>query len=137
MFDRSRLPPLDQALLARTAEMLALPSRACCVHACRREHLCLFFYKADQHPCCLDNLDAEQRRLFDDFAELVRDVRDYSHPASKVLFASRWRGEREMEDAAVAVARSLLAGPRLRSFRAFEALRAKEPPPWLDGFPPD
>ncbi|MGQ3213939.1 MAG: hypothetical protein ACT6U0_17890 [Shinella sp.] len=66
----------------------------------------------------------------------MRDVRDYSTPASKLLFASCWRGEREM-DAAVAVARTLLAGRRLRSFRAFEALRAKEPPPWLDGFPPD
>ena len=27
MFDRSRLPPLDAALLARTAEMLAMPER--------------------------------------------------------------------------------------------------------------
>ncbi|AOF90178.1 hypothetical protein [Sinorhizobium sp. RAC02] len=137
MFDRSRLPPLNEALLCHTADMLALPLHACSVRECRRARRCSFFYRDDRQPCCVDNLETEQRRLFDAFAELVRDVRDYSTPASKLLFASRWRGEREMQDAAVAVARSLLAGRRLRSFRAFEALRAKEPPPWLDGFPPD
>ncbi|MXN46217.1 hypothetical protein GR138_13545 [Shinella kummerowiae] len=136
MFDRSRLPPLDQPLLSRTAEMLALPSRACFIRACRRARRCSFLYESDRQPCCLDNLDEEQRRLFDAFAELVRDIRDYSMPASKLLFASPWRGEREMQDAAVAVARSLLPKSRLRSFRAFVALRAKAPPPSLDGFPP-
>lgn len=136
MFDRSRLPPLDPPLLARTAEMLDVPSHACFIRECRRRHRCSWVLRDGGQPFCLDNLDPEERRLFDDFAELVRDVRDYSYPASKLLFASPWRGERDLQDAAVAVARALLSGRRLRAFRAFEALRAQEPPPSLDGFPP-
>lgn len=137
MFDRSRLPPLDPRLLARAAEMFALPANVCFIRGCRRARSCAHVFVDNRQPVCLSNLDAEERRLFDTFAELMRDVRDYSTPASKLLFASPWRGEREMQDAAVAAARSLLPRQRMRSFRAFEALRAKAPPPSLDGFPPD
>ena len=53
-------PALDRHLLARTAEMLALPERICRRRECRRRHRCIWFFRATQQPCCLANLDAGQ-----------------------------------------------------------------------------
>jgi hypothetical protein len=128
MFDRSTLPPLDRALLARTAEMLALPERVCRRRDCRRRGRCGWFFKDTRQPCCLANLDAAQRRLFDEFAEQVRDVRDYGNLHSKLAYASPFVETRALQDAAVEVARTLLSGAALREFRAFAALRDTHPP---------
>ena len=136
MFDRSRLPPLDAALLARTAEMLALPERVCRHRSCRRQKRCAWFFRKTQQPCCFANLDAGQRALFDQLAEQVRDVRDYGRRDSKLSFASFWHDERALQDAAVEVTRPLLRGERLREFRRFAGIREKRPPADRDGFSP-
>ena len=136
MVDRSRLPPLDAALLACTADMLALPQHVCRRRDCRRKGRCAWVFRATQQPCCLANLDAGQRRLFDQLAEQVRDARDFGSWESKVVFDSPWRGEREIEDAAVEAARSLLSGAALRRFRRFAAGRERRPLPVHEGFMP-
>lgn len=136
MFDRSRLPPLDAALLARTAEMLALPERTCRRRSCRRQKRCAWLFRSTQQPCCLANLDAGQRALFDQLAEQVRDVRDYGRRNSKLSFASPRRSERALQDAAVEIARALLRGERLREFRRFAGIRETLPPAQQDGFSP-
>ena len=136
MFDRSGLPPLDAALLARTAEMLALPERVCRRRSCRRRRCCARVFRGTQQPCCLANLVAGQRALFDQLAEQVRDLRDYGRPDSGLSFASPWRDERALQDAAVEIARQLLRGGRLRAFRRFAGRREKQPPAERDGFSP-
>ncbi|MFT4162936.1 hypothetical protein [Shinella sp.] len=136
MFDRSRLPPLDATLLARTAEMLALPERVCRRRSCRRKKCCAWVFRRTQQPCCLANLDAGQRALFDQLAEQVRDVRDYGRRDSKLSFASPWRDERALQDAAVEITRPLLRGERLREFRSFAGIRETLPPAQHDGFSP-
>lgn len=136
MFDRSRLPPLDAALLARTAEMLALPERVCRRRSCRRQKCCAWVFRGTKQPCCLANLDAGQRALFHQLAEQVRDVRDYGRRDSGLSFASAWRDERALQDAAVEIARQLLRGERLREFRRFAGIRDRQPPAERDGFSP-
>ena len=136
MFDRSKRTQLDAALLARTAEMLALPELACRRRDCRRRRRCTWIFRDTRQPCCLANLDAAQRALFDQLAETVRDVRDYGGRDSKLVFASAWREERALQDAAVEVARPLLPRSQLRPFRAFAANRDEQPPPAYDGFMP-
>lgn len=131
-----QLPPPDRHLLARAAEMLALPERICRNRACRRHGRCHWYFETRQEPCCLANLDAEQRRLFDDFVAVARDVRDLGNSRGKVSFASPYRETRALQDAAVEVARPLLRGTALAEFRAFAAARAKKPPASREGDEP-
>lgn len=134
MADRSGRTPSDLALLARAAETLALPERVCRRRACRRRGRCSWFFEGTQEPCCLANLDAGHRRLLDEFAAYVRNARDFGSWESGVVFASPWRGERALQDAAVEAARPLLAGAALHRFRRFARRRERQPPPACDGF---
>lgn len=88
MADRPQPPPSDLALLVRAAEMLALPQRVCRIRSCRRRGYCAWFFHDTQEPCCLGHLDAEQRRLFDDFVQIVRAVRDFGNSRGKLAFAA-------------------------------------------------
>lgn len=131
----ARKPP-DSPLLARTAEMLALPQFVCRRRDCRRNGRCSWLFRSTGEPCCLANLDAEQRGHFDAFAKLVRDARDFGSWNSKIIFASPWRETRALQDAAVEAARPLVSRAARRCFRAFEAMRARQPPPKYDGHEP-
>lgn len=136
MTDRSTLPPLDPALLARAAEMLALPERVCRRRDCRRRARCSWVFRTQQQPCCLANLDAGQRQLFDTFAEQMRDARALGGYDSGFAFASPFRETRALQDAAVEAVRPLLAFGRLRHYRIFVARREKRPPPTREGHEP-
>lgn len=129
-------PPPDLPLMARTAEMLALPQFVCRRRDCRRNGRCSWYDRESQAPCCLANLDTGQRRLFDQLLKLVRDARDFGSYDSKIVFASPWREERALQDAAVEAARPLVAKRARRAFRAFEAMRATQEPPKYDGVRP-
>src|SRR5690606_16276866 len=130
-------PPTETQLMARTAEMLALPEMVCRRRDCRRVRRCGWIFPKTREPCCLANLDAEQRRLFDQLLKLVRDARDFGSWDSKIVFASPWRAARDLQDAAVEAAFPLVARPDRRAFRAFVKKRAAQPPPREDGFPPE
>ena len=54
----------------------------------------------------------------------------------QLSFASSWRDERALQDAAVEITRPLLRGERLREFRRFAGIREKRPPAERDGFSP-
>jgi hypothetical protein len=136
MIDRSKLPPLSPFLLARIAEMLALPWRACRQRDCRRRGRCCWVSRNTQQPFCLRNLDAGQRAQFDAVAEEVRDIVDYSWFFSRLAFASPYRDTRALQDAGMAVARTVRSGASLREFRAFAAMRAARPPAKYDGEEP-
>ncbi len=76
----SKPPPvqttIETALASRTAEMLALPHMVCRRRGCRRRNACWWHFKANGEPCCLRNLTAEQRRLFDQVYDMARVARD-------------------------------------------------------------
>jgi hypothetical protein len=117
--------------------MLALPERICRRRACKRRHRCAWFFHATGQPCCLSNLDAAQRRLFDELAETVRDARDFGRWDSKIRMTSRYRETRDLQDAAVEAARSLVTGHAgKKCYRAFEAMRAAQPAPTHEGVEP-
>ncbi|MCF6370795.1 hypothetical protein [Rhizobium halophilum] len=58
-------PAYDAQLAARTAEALALPHLVCRRRACRRKNRCLWCFRSTGERCCMRNLTAEQRRIFD------------------------------------------------------------------------
>jgi len=116
MSDRSKLPPISPFLLARIPEMLALPWRACCQRNCRRRGRCCWVSRNTQQPFCLRNLDAGQRAQFGAVAEEVRDIVDYSWFFSRLAFASPYRDTRALQDAGMAVARTVRSGASLRDF---------------------
>lgn len=132
----TRKPPTDTPLMSRTAEMLALPAMACRRRDCRRNGQCSWHFTETGEPCCLAEPDAGQRRLYDQFLALVRDARDFGSWPSKVIFASPYRAERELQDAAVEAARPLVAKRARRAFRAFERVRDRQPPPKYEGVSP-
>ena len=128
--------PLSRLLLARTAEMLAVPERICRRRDCRRRHRCNWFFRATQQPCCLANLDADQRRLFDELAQTVADAEHFGYLASKIRMSSSYRETRALQDAAVETAHALVSGRKRKAFRAFEKMRAAQPAPKYEGEEP-
>ena len=129
-------PPLTCHQLARSAEMLAVPERICRRRDCRRRHRCHWFFRATQQPCCLANLDAEQRRLLDELARIVADAEHFGYLASKIRMSSSYRETRALQDAGVEAARALVAGRKRKAFRAFEKMRAAQPAPKYEGAEP-
>lgn len=58
-------PAIDAQLAARTAEALALPHLVCRHRECRRKNRCIWCFRSTGERCCMRNLTAEQRRIFD------------------------------------------------------------------------
>lgn len=63
----SHFSPEDRLTIARrVAEMLALPHMVCHRRRCRRNGQCWYHFTASKQPCCLDNLNAKKRAIFED-----------------------------------------------------------------------
>ena len=58
-------PAIKSLLAARTAEALPLPHLVCRRRQCRRKNRCLWSFRSTGERCCMRNLTAEQRRIFD------------------------------------------------------------------------
>ena len=122
--------PVDTSLMARTAEMLALPHLACRRRECRRKNRCSWYFSQSGEPCCLRNLTAGQRRLFDELYE----------PAIKICsdggicgMMYNW-GDfllRPLQDAGVEIARAIIPPRYKRDFDAFRRKRER-----IDGAAP-
>ena len=70
--DFSRIPqPLDDAIQAHTAEMLALPGLVC-TRKCRQRRRCLYVIAKTNTPWCLGLLDENQRAHYDSLRDLSR-----------------------------------------------------------------
>lgn len=136
MTDRDPPAPYDPALLARAADMLALPERVCRRRDCRRKQRCSWVFSRTQQPCCLANLDAEQRRLFDIFASHMESARVNGAWDSGILCASPYAETRALQDAAVEATRPLHRYGRLAWYRRFAAGRERLPPPARAGDDP-
>jgi hypothetical protein len=70
-------PPINTNLATRTAEAMALPLMVCRHRDCRRGQRCRWYFKATGEPCCLRNLDAGQRAIFDRLYEDARFAREF------------------------------------------------------------
>ncbi|WP_105382138.1 hypothetical protein [Neorhizobium alkalisoli] len=95
---------IDTWLAARTAEMLALPHMVCRQRDCRRRNSCHWHFKSDNEPCCLQNLSAEQREVFDAIYDWARLAQSFLGSDS-YLFEARHGEQRMLDDVAIEIAR--------------------------------
>lgn len=122
--------------LARVLELLAVPQMLCRRRSCRRKGRCSWHFRSTGERCCMRNLNAEQRAL----VEAIHDKTSmiiYFGRAEKELYASEWSELRDLEDAAVEVARCVCPDHYRKSFNAFLRARAKAPPPRFHGPMPE
>ncbi|KGD94431.1 hypothetical protein [Rhizobium sp. YS-1r] len=124
----SEKPPIKTWLAARTAEMLALPHMACRRRDCRRRNTCYWHFKSNKEPCCLRNLTAEQRKLFDVVYEEARFAEGFFGSDSH-LFDARDGGRRMLADMAIEIARTSPHRWRPEIWDAARRRRAKTLPP--------
>lgn len=120
--------PVYTKLMARTAEMLALPHLTCRRRGCRRKNSCYWHFPGSGEPCCLRNLTAGQRRLFDELYEQAIQI--CKHGGHSGLMYN-WGGaaERPLQDAGVEIARTIVPARDKRRFDAFRRDRERIDPP--------
>jgi len=98
-------PPFETWLAARTAEMLALPHLICCRRACRRKNKCHWWFRGNSEPCCLQNLTAAQRRVFDAVYKRAHFAQGFLGSHSE-YFRARDEAQRFEDDMAIDIART-------------------------------
>jgi hypothetical protein len=120
--------PVYTDLMARTAEMLALPHLVCRRRDCRRRNSCYWHFSESGEPCCLRNLTVGQRRLFDELYEQAIQI--CKHGGYSGLMYN-WGGavQRALQDAGVEIARTVVPAPDKRRFDAFRRDRERIDPP--------
>jgi hypothetical protein len=116
--------PVHTKLMAHTAEMLALPHLACRRRDCRRKNACYWHFRASGEPCCLRNLDAEQRRLFDELYEQALLIREHGGHQG-LMYAWRDPEQRPLQDTGVDIARATIPARDKRRFDAFRRDRER------------
>lgn len=127
---------IRQQLMARTAELLGVPARACSVRACQRNGACRYvdLDVSPSLPWCLHLLTEDERAGFDAlyvrvraaFFILANDVEPLPSPDPEM---------REMQDAALEIAATVLCNnPANRPVvRRWIRRRRDLLPPLLDG----
>ena len=95
---------INTRLATRTAEMLALPHQVCRRRDCRRNNACSWHRNANGEPCCLINLTAEQRAIFDDVYRAARFAQGFLG-TNPEYFQAQAGEQRELVDLAIAIAR--------------------------------
>ncbi|SMD14595.1 hypothetical protein [Rhizobium sp. RU36D] len=118
--------------LARVLELLAVPQMLCRRRSCRRMGRCRRYFPSNGEPCCMRNLNAEQRALVEAIHNKTSMI-IYFGRAKTELYASEWSDMRDLEDAAVEVARCVCPDWSRKTFNAFLRARAKAPPPEFEG----
>ncbi|MGK6313822.1 hypothetical protein [Neorhizobium sp. DT-125] len=121
-------PPIKTYLAARTAEMLALPHMVCRRRDCRRRNSCYWHFKSSNEPCCLLNLTAEQRKLFDTVYERARFAEGFLGSDSH-FFEARDGERRMLDDVAIEIARTSPDRWRPEIWDAARRKREKRLPP--------
>ena len=122
---------LQTWLMARTAEMLAMPHLACHRRNCRRKNACDWHFKNSGEPCCLRNLAAAQRQIFDEFYRQAQIILEHGgHQGLTYTWGNP--EQRALLDAAVEIARTAVPPHDKRRFDAFrrdrETIPARTPP---------
>ncbi|MFB9952671.1 hypothetical protein ACFFP0_27815 [Rhizobium puerariae] len=120
--------PIETWLAARTAEMLALPHMVCRVRDCRRRNSCHWHFKSNNEPCCLRNLTAEQRKLFDAVYEEARSAEGFLGWDSH-LYETPHGKRRMLDDMAIEIARTSPNRWRPEIWDAARRRREKTLPP--------
>ncbi len=119
--------PVHTRLMARTAEMLAMPHLACRRRDCRRKNTCFWHFKNSGEPCCLHNLTAAQREVFDEFYRQALIILEHGgHQGLTYTWGNP--GQRAFLDACVELARTAVPPHDKRRFDAFRRDRETIPP---------
>jgi len=120
--------PVYTRLMARTAEMLALPHLACRSGVCRRKNACHWHFTGSREPCCLRNLTAGQRRLFDELYEQAIEICRHGSYWG-LLYDYGDDLKKPLQDAGIEIARTIVPASDKRRFDAFRRKRARTDPP--------
>jgi hypothetical protein len=116
--------PVYTRLMARTAEMLAMPHLACHHRDCRRKNARRWHFETSGKPSCLRNLSAEQRQIFDEFyAQTLIIIEHGGHHG--LTYAWGDADQRALFDACVEIARTAIPPSDKRRFDAFRRDREK------------
>ncbi len=119
--------PVHTRLMARTAEMLAMPHLACRRRDCRRKNTCFWHFKNSGEPCCLHNLTAAQREIFDEFYRQALIILEHGgHQGLTYTWGNP--GKRAFLDVCVELARTAVPPHDKRRFDAFRRDRETIPP---------
>jgi hypothetical protein len=116
--------PIDTYLAARTAEAMALPLMVCRNRDCRRGQRCRWYFKANNEPCCLRNLDPGQRQIFDYLYEDARFAREFLGWEGP-FFEDLSGPQRLRDDLAIAIARNVSNRYLAKRWDATRRARAK------------
>ena len=119
---------IDTWLAARTAEMLALPHAICRRRDCRRRNSCYWHFRSNNEPCCLQNLCAEQREVFDAIYNRAHFAQSFLGSDSH-LFEARHSEQRLLDDVAIEIARMSPSRWRPEIWDAARRRRGKMLPP--------
>jgi hypothetical protein len=95
---------IDTKLASRTAEMLALPHQVCRRRCCRRNNACSWHRNANGEPCCLINLTAEQRAIFDEAYRAARFAQNF-FGTNPEYFKGQAGEQKALDDLGIAIAR--------------------------------
>ncbi|AYD01031.1 hypothetical protein [Neorhizobium sp. NCHU2750] len=101
-----RLPPFDSMLAVHAAEALGLPHMVCGRRSCRRAGRCGWVFNGSKEPCCLANLDREQRALFDRVYKAAHFAKGFLGWDSD-YFQAVSRPQSLLDDLAIAIARNV------------------------------
>ncbi|MDX3925320.1 MAG: hypothetical protein QHC90_05845 [Shinella sp.] len=121
--------PVNTELMARCADMLAMPQLACRRRSCKRGKKCGWRFPASGEPCCLANFDGAQRAAFDALYAEALAVRRQAISSWYVLdIASPDPERRALQDAAVEIMRTRLEGKALPRFDKWRRKRERNCP---------
>ncbi|WP_455271350.1 hypothetical protein [Rhizobium herbae] len=115
-------------LMVHTAEMLALPHLVCRRRDCRRRNACHWHFSGNGEPCCLRNLTAAQRQIFNEFYQQAQIILEHGgHHGLTYTWGNP--EQRALFDAGVDIARTAVPPFDKRRFDAFRRDREKIPAP--------
>lgn len=127
-------PSAERDLAARAAEMLGLPQMVCGYRRCRRARACIMRDAETLEPCCVDDLDDEQRLLYKALCDETRHVLNAGifdpgdlipliKPAPSGV-SNRW-----LRDLAIATSHTLVNAGYIRQVLKFLATREQPSSP--------
>ncbi len=124
----SRYSPEDRLTIARrVAEMLALPHMACRRRLCRRNGRCWYHFTASKQPCCLENLNAGQRAIFEELRADTEHVA--SHWGTLMLPHGVSSVTKEVRELAIDIVHSLVGKAGRGRFAEWRRKRALQMAP--------
>lgn len=117
-------PEVRLTIAQRVAEMLGLPHMACRRRRCRRKGGCWYHFPTSKQPCCLNNLNAGQRAIFEELRTDTEHVA--SHWTTLMLPHGTASVTKEVRELAIEIVHNLVAKVDRGRYAEWRRKRAAE-----------